>query len=500
MLSTTKILLVDDEKELLELAKTYIEEFFQHSKVYTCSSVNEALELINKISFDAIISDYQMPNTTGLDFLTLLRNSGNKTLFIMFTGRGSEEVAIKTLNLGGDYYLQKGADPKNQLLELINFIEKAIAKKQTDELLVREQKAFKIISEATLKESENYFRLIAEKASDSIWTMNLDFEFTYVSPFVEQYLGYTPEEMIKQKIQDLLTPKAFEFAIHSFEDEMRIEKLDDRDLTRTRTIEMEIKCKDGSYTWGETNFSFLRNPEGVVVGILGVTRDITRRKQMEQKMKKQQQQILKQRNELDLFAGIITHDLRGKLQRISLYNEMNEHKNKMAITKQIEEIAIFINNLFLYARKGEFIGDESKIDLNDLIERIVSINYSLALNQEVIIKKLPIIKGDKIRFAQLFDNLIRNIVKHAEATKVEIYPEEDKEEYRIIIKDNGKGISKEEQEKIIKTLTTKEYSSFGLLIVSKTIQAYSGDIVIECEEGKGTTIIVSIPKRSKKKE
>ncbi len=779
LLSKTRILLVDDEKELLALTKAYIEKFHPNIELSTSSSTNEALDLIKKVSFDTIISDYQMPTIDGLDFLARLRNSGNKTPFIMFTGRGNEEVAIQTLNLGGDYYLQKGGDPKTQFLELFTFIEKTVDKMQTEEMLERQRKAFQIIAEAAataidisdlceqvlsglidllafqygtiqlynekenilepvvfaglkkvrkkissisvddpncistfvfrsqeivfapdiqkhaiykthesriremnvgsiiscpiltstqdiigvltlvhqkpkeissldinfvtsitelfanvlarkqieealfasrrrfndiaenavewiweidsngkytyassvvekilgytveeilekhfydlfhpddkngldvssakiikdkksffraknrclhkngdeiwllssgvpildkkgkligyrgidseiteamkaeraLKESENNFRLLAEKASDFIWTMNLDFELTYANPFVEQYVGYTVEEMLKLKLDDFLTPSSFKLAMFSFEDEMRIESLPDRDLKRTRSVELENRCKDGSKIWGETNFSFLRDPEGAVIGLIGVTRDITSRKQMEQKVKQQQQQILKQRDELDLFAGTIAHDLRGKIQAISLLNEMDDHKNRAVLAKQIDKMSLFITNLFLYAKKGEFIGEESDIDLKVLVERLVGKHYLDPSKQEVVVKKLPIIVGDPIRFAQLFDNLIRNVVKHSAATKVEIYSEKDKKDYRIFIRDNGKGISQENMQKIIKTLTTKEYSSFGFLIISKIVQAYCGDLVIESAEGKGTIVIISLPKECAK--
>ncbi len=140
----------------------------------------------------------------------------------------------------------------------------------------------------------------------------------------------------------------------------------------------------------------------------------------------------------------------------------------------------------------------SEIDLKVLVERMVARHNSDPSKQEVLVKKLPTIVGDPIRFAQLFDNLIRNVVKHSAATKVEIYSQEDKKGYRIFIRDNGKGISLENRQKIIKTLTTKEYSSFGFLIISKIVQAYCGDIVIESAEGKGTTVIISFPKECTK--
>ena len=77
---------------------------------------------MNTERYDAIISDYQMPEMDGITFLKELKASGNTTPFIIFTGRGREEVAIEALNEGADFYLQKGGEPKSQFAELAHKI------------------------------------------------------------------------------------------------------------------------------------------------------------------------------------------------------------------------------------------------------------------------------------------------------------------------------------------------------------------------------------------
>jgi PAS domain S-box-containing protein len=119
------ILYVDDEPMLLELAKLFLEksgDFF----VDTVTSATEALDILAKTSYDCIISDYQMPEMDGIVFLKTFRSKGNVGPFIIFTGKGREEVVIEALNNGADFYLQKGGDPKSQFVELAHKVRQAI--------------------------------------------------------------------------------------------------------------------------------------------------------------------------------------------------------------------------------------------------------------------------------------------------------------------------------------------------------------------------------------
>ncbi|MHA1156323.1 MAG: PAS domain S-box protein, partial [Candidatus Heimdallarchaeota archaeon] len=126
------ILLVDDEEALLEASKLYLENLSEKFQIYPINSAKKALEKLSSTAYDIIISDYQMSEMNGLEFLAELRSVGNETPFIIFTGKGREEVAIQALNLGADYYLQKGGETRSQFRELVNLIEKLVEKKQTD--------------------------------------------------------------------------------------------------------------------------------------------------------------------------------------------------------------------------------------------------------------------------------------------------------------------------------------------------------------------------------
>ena len=120
------ILHIDDEPEFLNIIKIFLEKSNKHFLVTSQTSPITALELLkSQVCYDIIISDYQMPEMTGLDLLREIRYSGNAIPFIMLTGKGREEVVIQALNLNADYYLQKGTDFNSMLSELENFVIKA---------------------------------------------------------------------------------------------------------------------------------------------------------------------------------------------------------------------------------------------------------------------------------------------------------------------------------------------------------------------------------------
>jgi PAS domain S-box-containing protein len=125
------ILYVDDEPGLLEIGKLFLEQGGQF-KVETITSAAEALEILRTGHYDAIISDYQMPVIDGIEFLKRVRASGNTVPFIIFTGRGREEIVIQAFNEGADFYLQKGGEPLSQFAELGHKVQKAILQRRAE--------------------------------------------------------------------------------------------------------------------------------------------------------------------------------------------------------------------------------------------------------------------------------------------------------------------------------------------------------------------------------
>ncbi len=140
----TAILYVDDEPTLLALTKLFLERQGPFS-VETAESASTALEKCAAGRYDAIVSDYQMPGMSGIEFLRVLRSAGDSTPFVIFTGKGREEVVIEAIDSGADFYVQKGGNPTVQYAELIHKINQAIGRRAAENALRESEERFKAI-------------------------------------------------------------------------------------------------------------------------------------------------------------------------------------------------------------------------------------------------------------------------------------------------------------------------------------------------------------------
>jgi len=134
-----KILMVDDDVDFLKQAELFIESKNKEIEVDTATSAVKALEKLDRGNFDLVVSDYQMPKIDGLEFLENIREERKEDIpFIMFTGKGREEVAMEALNLGANRYLKKGGDMETQYSVLVDAIKQEVnhykTKKRYEEL------------------------------------------------------------------------------------------------------------------------------------------------------------------------------------------------------------------------------------------------------------------------------------------------------------------------------------------------------------------------------
>ena len=169
-----RVLYVDDEPALLDLTRLFLERDGEFG-VDPAVSAEEALCLLRDHHYDAIVSDYQMPGMNGIEFLQHVRQSGNTIPFIIFTGKGREEIVIEAINSGADSYLQKGGNPRAQFAELALKIQQIVRRS---------------CAERALREAEARYRAIFQNASDIIRVLDRDGRIVYDSPSSSKILGY----------------------------------------------------------------------------------------------------------------------------------------------------------------------------------------------------------------------------------------------------------------------------------------------------------------------
>jgi diguanylate cyclase (GGDEF)-like protein/PAS domain S-box-containing protein len=147
------------------------------------------------------------------------------------------------------------------------------------------------IAEEALSRSEAKYRLLAENATDTIWTADMGLNITYISPSVYRSRGYSQQEAISSKLLDHVAPASIPVTTKVLAEELAIEARKEKDLKRSRRVDLEFICKDGSTCWNEVNLTFIRDAQGKAVGIFGVSRDISDRRRAEEEHKESEESL-----------------------------------------------------------------------------------------------------------------------------------------------------------------------------------------------------------------
>ncbi|MFA4848969.1 MAG: PAS domain S-box protein [Methanoregula sp.] len=265
------VLYVDDEPDLLELGRLFLEKSGEFT-VVTSTSAEAALESPSIRSYDVIISDYQMPGMDGIAFLKTVREQFGDIPFILFTGRGREEVVIDAINNGADFYLQKGGDPKSQFAELSHKIRQSVRRKQ---------------AEHSLHESERRLSDIIDFLPDATFAIDRSGQVIAWNHAIEEMTGIPAG--------DMLGKGDYEYAIPFYGSRHRIlinlidepdEKIAEfySDIYRTGnslTAETGLPHPKGYQITVLARAGPLYNQSGEIVGAIESIRDISARKRDE---------------------------------------------------------------------------------------------------------------------------------------------------------------------------------------------------------------------------
>lgn len=382
-------------------------------------------------------------------------------------------------------------------------------------------------TEETLRESETRYRLLANNASDVIYTLDFDLNFTYLSPSVYEQRGWTPQEMMRLSLEDILTPAAVREAAAALEETLGFVRSNDQSSMHShRTMELDTYCKDGSIVTIETKLSLLFDDEDKPVGILGVSRDITRRKEAEKinaDLEIQLRQVQKM-EAIGTLAGGLAHDFNnmltgvlGHTELMKLHSGLDEELGKSinAIEQAASRARQLTTQLLGFARKGKYLSE--RIDLNDSVRDIITflertLDKKIKLRSDLNSQPVTVL-GDASQIGQLLLNLslngrdamqdggvltfrtdIRDLDEEFCRSRAELSPGT----YGILsVSDTGCGISKDVQERIFEPFFTNkpvgEGTGMGLAMVYGVVRNHGGVVMVDSDVDQGSTFSVYLP-------
>jgi PAS domain S-box-containing protein len=256
---TIRVLHVDDEPDLADMVATFLEREDDRIAVQTANSPPTGLELLREHDVDCIVSDYDMPAQNGIEFLDAVREEYSELPFILYTGKGSEEIASEAISAGVTDYLQKESGT-GQYPILANRICNAVEQYR---------------SRQAVQETERKLSELAERTDDLLFMFDDDWsELLFANSAYEEIWGGSIEELEQN-------PSSF----------LENVRLDDREKVRTSMerlsngessqLEYRIVRRDGEQRWVRADAQPILDENGNVVRIVGQVRDITERKERE---------------------------------------------------------------------------------------------------------------------------------------------------------------------------------------------------------------------------
>ncbi|MCA1960979.1 MAG: PAS domain-containing sensor histidine kinase [Desulfomonile sp.] len=352
--------------------------------------------------------------------------------------------------------------------------------------------------EKALEESEGRFRTLVEAAGDVIWSADLNMKLTYVSPSVTKLLGYTAEEMLAMDPLVTISPEFRERIMQTFRNELIPGEQAAQPGCASKTLEVEHRHKDGSSVWVEMTTTFLRDSNGRPRGILGISRDISQRKRVD-----------------DLksdFVTTVAHELRTPLTSIRGYSELlliatdltpDERRECLThINRQSIVMANIVSDMLDIARmeSGKDLHMHlTRCDMGEQIRLLVD-NYRAQSAVHQFKTDLPegpvVLVTDEHRMRDVFDNLLSNAVKYSpNGGTIRVTCRVLGKECLFTVEDQGIGMSPQQVQRVFDKFYRADHSKtaipgmgVGMTIVKYIIEAQGGRVWVESSVGKGTTV------------
>ena len=258
-----RVLHVEDDPAFADLASTMLEREHPAIAVESVRDAAAGLEVLGEERVDCVVSDFDMPETDGLEFLALVRERHGDLPFVLFTGKGSEEIASEAISAGVTDYLQKGSGREGYTM-LANRIENAVERHRT---------------EAALREERRRFELIGRASADAFWDWDLRSGKVERSEGYERIFGFDEEEVgddLEWWLQQVHPDHREEVRRATMD---AVEGDDD-----TLEVDYRVQAGDGTYKDAFARAHVVRDGAGEAVRVVGSVTDVTSLKEREREL------------------------------------------------------------------------------------------------------------------------------------------------------------------------------------------------------------------------
>jgi len=453
--SSIRILHVDDDPDFRDLTAELLEREDDRFTVATAAGPTAGRERIDSSEFDCVVSDFDMPGESGIDFLETVRSDYPELPFILFTGKGSEEVASDAISAGVTDYLQKAIGSEQYEL-LANRIATAVDQYRTARELERQNDLF--------EKAESIGRVGA-------WEYDIVSETSYVSDEVLRIHGLdTDEHLTIRESVEYFHP----------EDREELRRAIDGAIEDGRSYDLELRMRDarGTEHWVRTRGE-PQSEDGDIVRIRGILQDITDQKRREKRLERQNAR-------LEEFAHVVSHDIRNPLQVASSQLELARQSGDPDAFDRAEDahnrIETIIENILSLARHGRTVDEAEMLQVRGAAEEawetVETGDLTLTFDAEIELA------ADHERLRQLLENLFANTAEHggdAESVRIgEIQPlytatrTSGHTTNGFYVADDGVGIPAGIRDRVFDSgfTTTAENTGFGLAIVAQVAEAH----------------------------
>ncbi|MFA6961832.1 MAG: response regulator [Opitutaceae bacterium] len=449
---------------------------------------------------DIILSDFEMPNFSGMRALKLLQKSGKNIPFIIVSGSIGEDVAVASMRQGATDYLIK-----DRMARLGSAVEQALEQNKLRLTSTRAMQA--------LRESEERFREVVETINEVFWmTDPKRHEMLYISPAYETIWGRPCSDIMSH-------PSDWLKAIHE-DDRPRIAAAAVRQMNGDYDEIYRVVRPDGSIRWVRERAFPIRDAARNVYRIVGTAEDITEQRRLEEQFLQSQKM-----EAIGTLAGGIAHDFNNILAAIMGYAELIQLQTNdqpqvngyiQALLQAGSRATSLVRQILTFSRQGEH--ERKPVQLSQVVSEPLgllratipaSIMFDVKLDEN-----LPPVLADATQIHQIVMNIGTNAAhamdNQAGRLTVRLEPFEvttahskkfsrlkPGQHLRLSVSDTGRGMSAEVMERMFEPFyTTKapgEGTGLGLAVVHGIMQTHDGEVAVRSTPGVGTTFELYFP-------